>query len=1728
MNIKSLIILSFIILLAWVGSGYSAVCSNPGIDGTTTISGVINTYYPGGNGTVSAGSTYIPVNIGNRRGSAEQIKANDLVLVMQMQDADIDSSNTNLYGGSSPGTGYTNLNNSGVYEYAVVTSTYTTGSASILITSPLQNTYRNSSATATAGQRTYQVIRVPQYSSATLLAAGTVYAALPWDGSTGGMVAFDVAGNLNLNGSTVEVSGRGFRGGGGQCSSSNGTADTMANTDFRTRINSGILNLNALGTGGVCTAVNTPVNCRGRIPNGSKGEGIAGTPRLIFDGASVIDTTINGYPNGTAFGYDFGRGAPGNAGGGGSDGDSVNNDENTGGGGGGAYSIGGMGGYGWTPGTPPGSPTGGYGGYSVPMVSGLLTMGGGGGAGSTNNCTGGNGHGDASSGSPGGGIVMVRTRTITGTGTINANGNNANNSITNDASGGGGGGGAVLFFATNSSLSGLNINVKGGNGGSNTGNGTPHGPGGGGSGGFAVISSPFATVNYSGGSNGTTATSSTSTAQYGSTPSSGGIKIYPLQATDIPGAGANALCSPSMTVTKTTSKTDTVQGGITRYVLTVTNASGYGLASGVTLNDVLPSPFNLNTTESVTLTGGAIRTATSNPASGATTPVWGSFTIPGGGSVAIAYTVNVPAGAALATYQNPGSVSYTNPAAGSPGAAATITPGDTYYTDGGTVPGSNYNSSSSNQEDVTVWSPATISKSFAPASIIPGGSSTLSIVITNPNSVLINNAALTDTYPAGVTNTTSPAGAISGAGCFGTVTAANGGTSVALSGGVIPAAGSCTITVNVTFSMAGNYINTIAAGALTNTRNITNMLPASATLNQAAIQPPSVTKTFVPAQIQQGGISTLTLAVVNGGTTNLTGIGFTDTLTNMSVATPSVTSNSCDGTLTATAGASSIALANASLNAGASCTITVQVTSNTISAPEGHANTVTNITSTQSGAGLDSNTTNLVVAATPTITKGFAPTVIAPSGSSTLTFTITNPGNIPLTNATFSDNMGNIKIAATATAGGSCSGASTNTLYAGSTSITLTGLTIPAAGSCTVTVGVTSTVSGIHSNIANGVSSSETPTPGPQSPEATLTVPFTPMLAKSFAGSIQVLVATSYSTMTITVSNPNTGVALSNISFTDNLVNMRVYTTPATTNSCGGTLSAVASSSLVSLTGVSLAAGGSCAITVRIGSSVPSPAGGHPNTVSATSTETGATQGPADTAYLNVLQSPTISKAFSLYSVPLNTTTVMSLTITNPNSVPLTNVKFTDTFPVQLTTTNVDQNYIGVGRGTCVGVIPSAQVAGTYYTTRTFSSFSIDANSSCTIMVDVVCSTSKGGTACANGNYSNTTTGATSNETPAIGPVSNTATLAVGRVGISKAFSPAAIVSGGTSDISFTLDNDSGANRTGMTFTDSFPPGMVVANITPVAPTTCTYTAPVHNQSNTTLVAGVSSGIRVNGIALNNNQQCTITMRVTVAAKGSYPNTTAGVNYGTTGPPSNTATLQVYDYATITKGFNPNAIDVYENSIMTFTLTNGNTTALTGANFTDTLTGFKVALPANIGGTCAGVTNSPSAPAAGDTALNLTVPNLLPGSCTITIPVSGDTAGAYPNTTSGVLATQTGASRGAASNTASLTVRRLPVQITKMPSVTTASPGAFVSYDIGYANPNVMTFLQNVVITDSVPQYTEYDSASCSSLPPGITSCAVSFTPPPAGNGNGIVSWTLGGTLNAGSSGNVRLTVRVR
>jgi len=533
-------------------------CATSTLTAGGNLSGTINTYYPG-RATASAASTSL--TLGTATGGGTAISSGDLVLIIQMQDAAINSSNTSSYGDGLTGSGSTSLNNSGIYEYATATNAVplSGGTLNVMAAGPgggLLYTYTVAAASASQGERQFQVVRVPNYATATLTSALTASA---WNGSTGGILALNVSGALTLNSATISLDGLGFRGGAGLLL--NGGAAGATNTDYRYVAPAAYVSPPVAGA------------------DGSKGEGIAGTPRYVESGGAVVPTNqtyAEGYPNGS-----MARGAPGNAGAGGTDANPAANNQNTGGGGGANGGSGGSGGYSWSSDLS----DGGLGGSAFPVSISRVVMGGGGGAGSRNNDV----NTQASSGSAGGGIIMIRAGSLTGIATITANGVAAYNATANDAGGGGGAGGSVLILSGGGGEGGLTIQAHGGRGGDAWdtqaySNANRHGPGGGGGGGAVLLSGAAASIDVSGGANGVTLT--TPSVPYGATSGAAGISATNLSVTLSPGPHSAPICT-DLAITKSGSPNPVLQNQTLTYTLTVTN-NGPQTATGVVAEDTLP------------------------------------------------------------------------------------------------------------------------------------------------------------------------------------------------------------------------------------------------------------------------------------------------------------------------------------------------------------------------------------------------------------------------------------------------------------------------------------------------------------------------------------------------------------------------------------------------------------------------------------------------------------------------------------------------------------------------------------------------------------------------------------------------------------------------------------------------------------------------------------------------------------------------------------------------------------------------------------------------------------------------------------------------------------------------------------------------------------------------------------------------------------------------------------
>ena len=220
-----------------------------------------------------------------------------------------------------------------------------------------------------------------------------------------------------------------------------------------------------------------------------------------------------------------------------------------------------------------------------------------------------------------------------------------------------------------------------------------------------------------------------------------------------------------------------------------------------------------------------------------------------------------------------------------------------------------------------------------------------------------------------------------------------------------------------------------------------------------------------------------------------------------------------------------------------------------------------------------------------------------------------------------------------------------------------------------------------------------------------------------------------------------------------------------------------------------------------------------------------------------------------------------------------------------------------------------------------------------------------------------------------------------------KSFSPSTTSVGVPVTLSFTITNNSGIQLTGLSFTDSLPAGLVVAN-PPNLTNTCGGTA--------TAAAGGAS-IALSGGTLAANATCAVTVQVVAGTPGTYVNPPVTLTSAQAPPAqSGTVTLVVGTPSLVfSKTFPPGPSPINSSVPLTFTITNNTATPLTGLAFTDNLpTGLVIANPLFFNNTCGGVLNV----VAGGTSIAFSNGTLAVGTtCTILVNVTSGTAGTYIN-----------------------------------------------------------------------------------------------------------------------------------
>ncbi len=918
------------------------------------------------------------------------------------------------------------------------------------------------------------------------------------------------------------------------------------------------------------------------------------------------------------------------------------------------------------------------------------------------------------------------------------------------------------------------------------------------------------------------------------------------------------------------------------------------------------------------------------------------------------------------------------------------------------------------------------SKVFGPSTIGPGSVSTATFTIQNFTGAPVVDMAFVDVLPVAIT-IADPANASTD--CTldtgGSLTAPDGGSTIALSDAEVGAGASCTVTVDVTASTPGAHTN--PAVTLTSSVGSTMSLPVDLTVDTNR---PGFSKSFAPAAVPLGARSTLTFTIDNSaGSSSLFFPSFTDVFpAGLVVADPAAASTDCAASvLTAAPGATSVALSGTGpVAAGTTCTAVVDV----VATAGGELDNVTSELLVSPGgtgqisAGKASDTLDVSVSQIA-LQKEFTDDPAAPGSTAALEFTVTNFDRLATaTGIAFSDDLTTLAPPLPGAVFGTVlsENCSTPVSGAGTAVLSLSGATLSPEASCTVEVEVVVPPTATPGSYLN-TSSTITATIGGEgvvgnAASDLLFVQATPVITKTFLDDpVQPGDTTE---LEFTITNTSATSAATDVAFEDifDVILPTASVTPG--DDCCGDGSTCTFTPLINppppsssipaqftLAGGSLApagsAGDSCTFSITLDVVANAASGVYPNTTSAvTATVDGAsTAGSPASDDLVVVAAPDLTKAFTDDPVPPGGTVTLEFTLTHPEdaTTDATNIAFTDdlTFLAGLTA-----NLPGTPDPPCGAGSTLTGSAGD--TLLTFAGGTLAPGASCafSVTLDVPAGAAPGG-------YTNTTSGVSADvDGVAATSAPATADLAVAGLTFAKEFLDNPVLPGQTVTLRFTIENVHPTDAaTAIGFSDA------LSDVLPGTPD-LTTSAPTVNTCNGT-EAGTSTTIFYTNGSLAAGQTCTIEYPILVpvgAADGDYANTTslltATQSGGTVIIDAATDVLTIdSNLLQLSKAFTDDPVAPGDSVTLEFVLTNLDpSNAASAIAFTDDLAATLPGLTfssldfndcgASVSGTGTGlITATGAALAAG-------------GSCTIRVSLdvpAGADAGEYPNVTSAVTGT---------------------------------------------------------------------------------------------------------------------------
>ena len=908
-----------------------------------------------------------------------------------------------------------------------------------------------------------------------------------------------------------------------------------------------------------------------------------------------------------------------------------------------------------------------------------------------------------------------------------------------------------------------------------------------------------------------------------------------------------------------------------------------------------------------------------------------------------------------------------------------------------------------------------LTKEFTDDPVGSGGDVTLSFTIENGSSTdsatnvnFIDELTTFLPFPVVISSPSIPTSGICGAGSnLSLISLGTGRQALYLTNGNLPAGGNCSFQVSLTIPSDmpnGIFTNTTEPIYGTVAGEDYQGLPATDTLTVVAA--PYFSKEFTDDPVQAGATVTLEFSIshpaeAQGNATNIT---FSDDLNAVisGLTAVGLPQNDICGIGSSISGTTNLIFSGGTLSPGETCTfpVTLQIPAATSSGL--YSNTVNNFSANVLGINTQGQTAQDSLQVTGLgFTKQFLTNPVIPGQTTTLRFTIDNTQNSVVANITsFTDSLSTM-LAGTQVAGpptaDTCGGTASGTTF-----LIYTGGSVPASSSCVIDIPVlipAAAADGTYQNISSNLVTDIATT----SPATDVLVVSSNLIQLNKEFIDDPVAPGGTTTLRFTLENLDNTNSITSITFTDDLnaalSGLQAVGLPQ--NDICGAGSQVSGTGLLTLTGASLTAGGSCFFDITL--QVPA----SPNAsqaINTTSPVSGFSNGlpvngsPAsDTLYIQGIE---FTKSFDGPSTATGTP-VLTYTITNLSpSQSVSNLSFTDDMDAVITgliATGLPQNDIcGVG----------SQVSGTSF--LTFSGGNLAPGASCNFNVQLQVPISS-----MPGSYLSTSSNLFVSGLPFANPAVDTLVIEPPPI-FTKMFSPASIGTNQQSTLTFVIDNSASAVASNqIDFTDNLPAGVVLA-ANPNVNNTC---------GGIVTATGGAGVVALTGGSAAAGASCSIQVSVVGTTSGIHNNITGDLTSSSGNSGSANAALTVNNPPAFSKTFTPDSIIINNVTTLSFTIDNSTSTVdATSLNFTDNLpSGIIVANPANITNSCTGGTMTA---VSGTSVIQYNGGTVSLGStCTISVDVLANTSGVLTNT-SGNLTSNLGSSGSA---TDVLTVSPVPI-----------------------------------------------------------------------------------------------------